>query len=439
MPAVFVTTASWRGVPFAVRTFTEATGRRLEVHQYPLRDIPFTEDLGRSARRYRFSGYLVSNDLVYGGGDVSIQRRLIKSAAEQAGSGVLVHPTLGRLTVNCESVTFNEDLSAGTYLELDFAFVESGAQSAPSISTSTGNAVLDAITGLQTAAQTAFSTAIGVVTSVAGQVEAISTTALQFVQQTGQLGQDATSLLRMVSVLPGSFGRYIAGANLGLSGILQGVTVPTTVDDLVAEAAADRAGISAAGGALETACADLGVSADADDVSAAAQALVSTLGAAMSDPADGLRLLGQLYDFGPSGGDAANPGGVAISSVMRRAAIAALAGAGQAYQPSSYDDAFSVLGTVTGFIDQEILVAGDNGEDGVFSALRTLRIAVVQDLQARGALLSSMTTFTVAGNLPALALAQRFYRDATRADQLVQEADPISPLFMPNSIQALAS
>jgi prophage DNA circulation protein len=43
-----------------------------------------------------------------------------------------------------------------------------------------------------------------------------------------------------------------------------------------------------------------------------------------------------------------------------------------------------------------------------------------------------------AGSLPALVLAHRIYDDAGRADQLVQQVQPVHPLFMPQSFQALA-
>jgi prophage DNA circulation protein len=41
--------------------------------------------------------------------------------------------------------------------------------------------------------------------------------------------------------------------------------------------------------------------------------------------------------------------------------------------------------------------------------------------------------------MPALALAQHIYGDATRAEQLVSEVDPINPLFMPAYFKALAA
>jgi prophage DNA circulation protein len=40
--------------------------------------------------------------------------------------------------------------------------------------------------------------------------------------------------------------------------------------------------------------------------------------------------------------------------------------------------------------------------------------------------------------MPALSLAQRLYQDAGRSDELVAEAVPIHPAFMPSRCRALA-
>jgi prophage DNA circulation protein len=129
----------------------------------------------------------------------------------------------------------------------------------------------------------------------------------------------------------------------------------------------------------------------------------------------------------------------ACGDLFRRAAVVALATASSSYQPTSYNDAVTIRETVTGFIDNEITIAGDEGDDSTYGALRALRQAVVTDLVARGANLAQVTTFTFGAPLPALYLANRIYQDPTRSDQLVAQANPVHPAFMPASFQALAS
>ncbi|WP_171555545.1 DNA circularization N-terminal domain-containing protein, partial [Shigella sonnei] len=54
--------ASFRGVPFSVESDEGSFGRRVQVHEYPNRDKPYTEDLGRATRRLTINAYLVGDD-----------------------------------------------------------------------------------------------------------------------------------------------------------------------------------------------------------------------------------------------------------------------------------------------------------------------------------------------------------------------------------------
>ncbi|MNY61817.1 hypothetical protein D3C86_1985400 [compost metagenome] len=102
----------------------------------------------------------------------------------------------------------------------------------------------------------------------------------------------------------------------------------------------------------------------------------------------------------------------------------------------SYDDAINLMGRVCDTLDGAILAAGDNSEDEVYEALLTLREDTVALLQSRGASLAPMVTESLSANLPSLNLANRFYQDVARADDLVDEANPIHPAFMPRKFKA---
>lgn len=187
------------------------------------------------------------------------------------------------------------------------------------------------------------------------------------------------------------------------------------------------------------------MSAETDAFAAAIQAVAGALLAAMADPADGVRLLASLADFTAAPVAASQPIGAqmalingATSDLARRAAVTALARASSSYQPASFDDAATLRQLVCGLIDAEALIAADQGEDQSFAALKALKAAVAQDLTARGASLPPVVTITVGTPLPAPVLANRLYQDSTRADELIAEADPIHPAFMPVSFQALA-
>ncbi|KWT89359.1 MULTISPECIES: hypothetical protein [unclassified Variovorax] len=181
------------------------------------------------------------------------------------------------------------------------------------------------------------------------------------------------------------------------------------------------------------------------DFAAAAQALAEALRGATIDPADAIRVLTSLADFHPtmptssSGvGDARATMQAASAKLFRRTALVALCRASRSYQPSSFDDALATRQAICDLLDTEILIAGNEGADASFNALRALRAAVVRDLTQRGANLAELTTVKSPNVVPAPTIAQRVYRDSSRSDELVVQADPPHPAFMPVAFKALS-
>jgi prophage DNA circulation protein len=108
--------ASWRGVQFAIREAPIKRGRRVALHEYVNRDDPWPEDLGRASRLNRFTGFLV-------GDDVYDQRDAMIAAAEVAGPGILVHPSLGAQQAVLLDFSATERSDLGRVVELEFTFV----------------------------------------------------------------------------------------------------------------------------------------------------------------------------------------------------------------------------------------------------------------------------------------------------------------------------
>ena len=128
----------------------------------------------------------------------------------------------------------------------------------------------------------------------------------------------------------------------------------------------------------------------------------------------------------------------AAADLFRRAAIAQIAVASSNFYPTSADEAAAVRSQVCGLISDEALAAADVGDDAVYLALKTLNSQVAQDLATKGASLPEVVTISSRQSLSSLVLAQRLYRDVTRADELVIEANPIHPAFMPLSFKGLS-
>ena len=179
-----------------------------------------------------------------------------------------------------------------------------------------------------------------------------------------------------------------------------------------------------------------GTASAAAGVAAAIQAVADAVGAATTDPGDGIRLLLQLA--GAASPANASPLGVAAAARCRRAALIAACGQSAQWQPSSADDAQAMVARLGQALDAEITTAGDAGDDAAYAALLALRAAVVTDLSVRGASLAPLVDVALPGVTNTLALANQLYQDASREDELERRLDPIHPLFVNGTVQVLA-
>jgi prophage DNA circulation protein len=120
--------ASFRGVIFQVENSARMSGRRTVVHEYPKRNDNYSEDMGRQARRFNFSGYLIyrpGNPLY----EYTSQRNALYQALENDDAGRLVHPVFCRtgMQVMCDRYTMIENRTRGGFTEFEMSFVEAGS------------------------------------------------------------------------------------------------------------------------------------------------------------------------------------------------------------------------------------------------------------------------------------------------------------------------
>jgi prophage DNA circulation protein len=107
----------FRGVEFHVETAGRSGGRRTVRHEYPLRDEPFVEDMGRKSRSFPVDGYVI-------GPEYLAARDALISALEEAGPGELVHPYYGSKRVICAEFRFRESSSDGGMVRFSIEFEE---------------------------------------------------------------------------------------------------------------------------------------------------------------------------------------------------------------------------------------------------------------------------------------------------------------------------
>lgn len=123
--------ASFRGVPFEVVAGSLTAGRRLARHEYPQRDLPYLEDMGRRAREYKVEGYIIGPDYMSG-------RDQLLEAIEEEGSGQLVHRYHGTKMVTVNECELTESTEFGGMAKFTLQFVEAGEQAQPTVGIDSG-------------------------------------------------------------------------------------------------------------------------------------------------------------------------------------------------------------------------------------------------------------------------------------------------------------
>ena len=104
----YLKVASFRGTPFYVESAVRDSGRRIVTHEFPKRDVPYAEDMGRRAREFTVRGYLIvhpseerfPNDLLKRRNYIIARDKLIE-ALEVEGPSTLQLPLLGMMYGAC--------------------------------------------------------------------------------------------------------------------------------------------------------------------------------------------------------------------------------------------------------------------------------------------------------------------------------------------------
>jgi prophage DNA circulation protein len=378
--------ASWRGVPFYVDEAASEYGRRIEHHEYPQRDQPWAEDLGRAQRRWSVTGY------VLGAGYMGTRDRLI-AACEQSGPGKLIHPYLGELHVVCNQFRCRERDEEGGICRFELSFAEPGVSGAPTARRAAGAALQGAAAGLQAAAISAFA---GTTFRVAGFQDFVAISAV-------------ANLVQLAAILEGLRGPTVQ--------LPQPVSFETR-RQILALAALDPAAVSAT--TIATVVLDA----------------VAAFAASVSPPTalDGLDAL-TLVTF-PEPPTIATPARAqeaenarCLTALVEQAAAAALPGPLTTIPLGVYEDLVAVRTRVVTICDRVEALA----TDAVFAALAAVRAEAIAQLTIRGTTLQPLRRYATAFPRPSLVLAQRLYQDPSRDQELVARTGAVHPGFLPQT------
>lgn len=106
------------------------------------------------------------------------------------------------------------------------------------------------------------------------------------------------------------------------------------------------------------------------------------------------------------------------------------------YSPRSHDDAVLVMRKARTVTETVLLLLADRTDDDSYDALNAQYTQFVTHWQTNYLSQQDVMKVTSRSPQPSLALANRLYQDASRADELVQAVSPVHPAFMPLSFTA---
>jgi prophage DNA circulation protein len=406
--------ASFRDVPFFVEASNRTGGRRLAIHEFPLRDGAFAEDLGRRGRIFAIEAFLIGPDYL------PVLRRL-ENALEQEGPGRLSHPYHGVRIVAVPEFNSQHLKNEGGIVKVSITFVETPeAAPLPAIAASASTAVDGSVLESRTFNARRLITAVGVTSGVPAR----SLPSFAF-NSPAQLIQDATHAVDRTL-------KPLVREQQAL------VSMQAHVDGLLHDAVAlarSPTNLAARFGTFLVALRDwpltprLGVSAmlaafsfSATSPRPTSSTPTRTRERANYDATDAFLRTELVLGAAQFVSDAA-----AASNRPTTITTAAIPGdVDEAFGFTSYDDALAVRTSVLEAIDAQLLTA----DDALYGALQQVRADVVAAVPGGDRDLPRLTTYTPITTVPAVVLAYRLYGSLALADDLVDRNHVRHPGFV---------
>ncbi len=364
--------ATFRGVPFWVESAEFAGGRRTVRHEYPLRDEPYAEDMGRRARSFPVEGYVIGEEYI-------AARDALIDALEQEGPGELVHPYHGTRRVICTAVRVRESKDEGGIARFGIDFEETPAQAPfPSSAPAAPAQVAARASVARESVGQDFLARYkpGVLTASAADVLRAATLSLNNARSTISMGVDeAASLRRRLDRLTASAASLV-----------------NTPDDLLAELV------------------------DLFDEVASVAALLATYGFApgLQPPATTSTRQQERDNFD------------ALVRLIRTLAIVRAAELAPDETYDSYDTAVAQRDAIGDKLDEQT----ETADDDAYASIGQLHADLVRAVPGEESDLPRLLRYTPPTTAPSLVLAHRLYGDLAREEDLVTRNHVLRPGFV---------
>ena len=383
---------SFRGASFRTEGHERSGGRRIATFEFPGRDEPLSEDLGRRARGFSIDCHVI-------GGDYRSDRDALIDALEASGPGLLVHPWHGQMMVVVQDFTSSETTDEGGFCSFRISFAEAGQPVSAPLATPSGQLAAIAADAQHAASPAIFAQRF----SIQGAADFVEASAASLISGMVEVSQLAAGLQGGIGPALRAFDTGLRYLPANLSALLRApVNLAHSLIGLVTA-------VALLGSGSRTRIAALSQMADWQPVSPVFPERTSS------------RIL-----------EAANRD--ALLWLFRSAAGAELARAAAAAPFVSYEDAIATRDAAAARLDLLALAAADRSDDLAAERFDQLRRAMVRDITTRGASLARVYALELAQTEPALAIANRVYGAAgvaSRASEIVSRNRLTHPGFVP--------
>jgi prophage DNA circulation protein len=430
-----VSPASFRGISFLIPQTSVPVGMKGPLHEFPQRDTPFFEQMGKQAQVHKMTAWVVGDDCFE-------RRDKLIEALQTPGPGELVHPWLGRLQVKVGECEMGHERTQGGLVTFELTFYPDLPLTSPSAKVNTqqqlvksSNSLLDASLGrYQSTMATVNKARLGLLqlrNSLSGVYGVIQKQFAPFLGTFSTLTGFAQSLMNSPGTLSSLFSSYFSsfpGSNFfggsSSSGGSSGGSGAGSSSGSSSGSSGSSSGGSTGGyraALAETTQQSQAVSAidtvsplGGADTVAASQATANLVQDAL------LVLIGLIVSDMPVTQQPVAPG--STPSVEQ-----------QALQPPVRPEvpvADDVL-ALRDSLNEAIYTASLKADPVHYQVLNTYRLALVKHLTAVAASGVRLVDVTPPETLSVLVLAYRRFGDATRESELVQRNRIRHPGFVP--------
>lgn len=392
--------ASFKGVNFNVEQADGEVGRRTVLHEFPFRDIPQGEDLGRAARRFNVTALFVGEAAVE-------QATQLLDVLESPDAGMLVHPWHGSHLVQLSgNARVHWPRFAGGRVSIDLPLVEAGETPADAIRPDTDSQLSSACDAAQAATDAEL--AKDFPTEVEGYLdEAIATVDAACAA--------VEAFLAPLERAEAQLDRLIAGVNHIINAPLQvAAKLASRISNILGKLANPFSGLSAwkklLRGQNPWALPKSGVASSLRPAWASSTAIAS--GTALpSMPAS-------------------------LAHWIRRTLVI------EAIRtiPTASFTSKAEIAAARHTVLAQLVTETNAAPDDLFPAMQALRVATAASLQARLPTALEVTTLETQATLPALVLAYKANGTLDAADDLVARNGVTHPGFVPaGSVEVLSN